>query len=172
MGNFLVHKWTAHSRNKRSQRTDLHVCCWRRTWLWNTGKIPSILHYRWFCWWIRLQNSRRKRGTLCSRVLFDVWIAFLSYKWLISFAIFEHFQNIRIFAGVSVSKSGEVIPTGVGRSCNWTPDPQQPPADEFVSFGAYQRTLTLVCENGDPGIVQWTPDAETPDTVYYQVNLK
>lgn len=78
-------------------------------------------------------------------------------------------QNIRIFAGVSVSKSGEVIPTGVGRLCNWTPDPQQPSADEFVSFGAYQRTLSLACDNGDPGIVQWTPDADTPDTVYYHV---
>lgn len=78
-------------------------------------------------------------------------------------------QNIRVFAGVSVSKTGEVIPTGVGRLCNWTPDPQQPSADEFVSFGAYQRTLSLACDNGDPGIVQWTPDANTPDTVYYQV---
>lgn len=64
---------------------------------------------------------------------------------------------------------GEIIPTGIGRLCNWTPDPQQPSADEFVSFGAYQRTLSLACDNGDPGIVQWTPDADTPDTVYYQV---
>ncbi|KAE9527613.1 hypothetical protein AGLY_012893, partial [Aphis glycines] len=79
----------------------------------------------------------------------------------------EERNNIRIFAGVSVSKSGEVIPTGIGRLCNWTPDPQQPSADEFVSFGAYQRTLSLACDNGDPGIVQWTPDADTPDTVYY-----
>ncbi|XP_060880277.1 protein Skeletor, isoforms B/C [Metopolophium dirhodum] len=80
----------------------------------------------------------------------------------------EERDNIRIFSGVSVSKSGEVIPTGTGRLCNWTPDPQQPSADEFVSFGAYQRTLSLACDNGDPGIVQWTPDADTPDTVYYQ----
>lgn len=80
----------------------------------------------------------------------------------------EERDNIRIFAGVSVSKSGEAIPTGIGRLCNWTPDPQQPSADEFVSFGAYQRTLSLACDNGDPGIVQWTPDVNTPDTVYYQ----
>lgn len=88
---------------------------------------------------------------------------------IVFFHSFRFSQNIRIFAGVSIGKSGQVIPTGVGRSCIWTPDPQQPPSDEFVSFGAYQRTLTLVCDNGDPGIVQWTPDAETPDTVYYQV---
>ncbi|XP_050429461.1 protein Skeletor, isoforms B/C-like [Adelges cooleyi] len=79
----------------------------------------------------------------------------------------EERANIRIFAGVSVSKTGEIVPTGIGRLCNWTPDPQQPSADEFVSFGAYQRTLSLSCDQGDPGIVQWTPDANTPDTVYY-----
>ncbi|VVC37406.1 DM13 domain,DOMON domain [Cinara cedri] len=80
----------------------------------------------------------------------------------------EEKENIQIYAGVSVSKLGDIIPTGIGRLCNWTPDPQQPSADEFVSFGAYQRTLSLACDNGDPGIVQWTPDADTPDTVYYQ----
>ena len=65
-----------------------------------------------------------------------------------------------------------MYPTGVGRLCNWTPDPKQPPADEFASFGAYQRTLTLECDEGEPGVVQWTPDKNTPDTVYYQVSNK
>ncbi|XP_050536003.1 protein Skeletor, isoforms B/C-like isoform X2 [Daktulosphaira vitifoliae] len=80
----------------------------------------------------------------------------------------EERENIHIFAGVSISKSGEIVPTGIGRLCNWTPDSQQPLADEFVSFGAYQRTLSLACDQGDPGIVQWTPDTNTPNTVYYQ----
>jgi len=78
-------------------------------------------------------------------------------------------QNVRIFAGVTTDKRGNVTPTGTGRLCNWTPDPAQPPADEFASFGAYQRTLTLVCDEGEPGVVTWTPDHNTPDTVYYQV---
>lgn len=64
------------------------------------------------------------------------------------------------------------MPTGTGRLCNWTPDPDQPSADEFASFGAYQRTLSLVCDHGDPGVVQWTPDEDTPDTVYYQVSTR
>lgn len=67
-----------------------------------------------------------------------------------------------------MNKQGEVVPTGVGRLCNWNPDPEQS-ADSFASFGAYQRTLTLVCDPGEPGVVQWTPDKDTPDTVYYQV---
>lgn len=56
----------------------------------------------------------------------------------------------------------------MGRICNWTPDQSGPTADEFPSFGAYQRSLTLKCDEGEPGIITWTPDSNTPDTVYYQ----
>lgn len=79
---------------------------------------------------------------------------------------------MNIYAGAELDKNGEVVPTGIGRLCNWTPDQEQPPADEFASFGAYQRTLTLVCDHGDPAVVRWTPDDQTPDTVYYQVMIK
>lgn len=78
------------------------------------------------------------------------------------------FQKISIYAGVQRSRDGKVLPTGVGRICNWTPDQSGPTADEFSSFGAYQRSLTLKCDEGDPGIITWTPDSNTPDTVYYQ----
>jgi len=78
---------------------------------------------------------------------------------------------VKIFAGVRRQR-GKVIPTGVGRLCNWVPDQNQPLADEFASFGAYQRTLVLECDHGEPGIVEWIPDENTPDTVYYQVIIK
>ncbi|KAI8422931.1 hypothetical protein MSG28_014034 [Choristoneura fumiferana] len=77
-------------------------------------------------------------------------------------------QDVKIFAGVRRARSGELVPTGVGRLCNWTPDKNGPEADEYPSFGAYQRSLTLVCEEGSPGVVTWIPDKNTPDTVYYQ----
>ncbi|KAJ8879027.1 hypothetical protein PR048_019633 [Dryococelus australis] len=77
--------------------------------------------------------------------------------------------EVRVFAGVKQTRRGP-IPMGTGRLCNWTPDPKQPPADEFASFGAYQRTLTLECDEGEPGVVQWTPDQNTPDVVYYQLS--
>ena len=32
----------------------------------------------------------------------------------------------------------------------------------------FQRSLTLDCKEGQPGIIQWTPDRDTPDLVYYQ----
>lgn len=60
------------------------------------------------------------------------------------------------------------MPTGVGRLCNWTPNLNGPSADTYPSFGAYQRSLTLKCDEGEPGIITWTPDRNTPDTVYYQ----
>lgn len=81
----------------------------------------------------------------------------------------KRMQGVEIYAGVRRLRSGELTPTGTGRLCNWTPDAGGPLADEFPSFGAYQRSLTLVCEEGSPGVVVWTPGPDTPDTVYYQV---
>lgn len=75
---------------------------------------------------------------------------------------------MKIFAGVRRQRNN-VIPTGVGRLCNWVHDQNKPEADEFATFGGFQRTLTLECDHGEPGIVEWTPDENTPDTVYYQV---
>ncbi|XP_050310336.1 protein Skeletor, isoforms B/C isoform X1 [Anthonomus grandis grandis] len=78
----------------------------------------------------------------------------------------EERKNITIFSGVSFDKTGEPVPTGTGRLCNWTPTGDIE-ADDFESFGAYQRHLELKCDNGEPGIIEWTPDDDTPDTVYY-----
>ncbi|XP_011646237.1 protein Skeletor, isoforms D/E isoform X2 [Pogonomyrmex barbatus] len=78
----------------------------------------------------------------------------------------EEKAKVKIFAGVNRQR-GKVIPTGVGRFCFWAPD-QNLNADDFATFGGYQRTLTLECDPGTPGVVQWTPDENTPDTVYYQ----
>ncbi|XP_048506172.1 protein Skeletor, isoforms B/C isoform X1 [Athalia rosae] len=79
----------------------------------------------------------------------------------------EEKANVTIYAGVERIR-GKTKLTGVGRFCYWTPD-QNVDSDDFSSFGAYQRTLTLKCDAGeDPGVVHWTPDKNTPDTVYYQ----
>lgn len=77
---------------------------------------------------------------------------------------------MRIFAGVKKGKNG-AVPTGIGRLCHWTHTGDSD-ADDFESFGAYQRTLELKCDQGEPGVIEWTPDKSTPDTVYYQVTLK
>ncbi|XP_067212523.1 protein Skeletor, isoforms B/C isoform X3 [Linepithema humile] len=79
----------------------------------------------------------------------------------------EEKAKVKIFAGVRRQRNN-VIPTGVGRLCNWIHDQNKPEADDFATFGGFQRTLTLECDHGEPGIVEWTPDENTPDTVYYQ----
>ncbi|XP_065351626.1 protein Skeletor, isoforms B/C-like isoform X2 [Cloeon dipterum] len=79
----------------------------------------------------------------------------------------EEKKAIKVFAGVKFDKRGRATPTGTGRFCNWTPSPDHA-ADDSPSFGAYQQTLKLECDEGEPGILQWTPDNNTPDTVYYQ----
>ena len=64
-------------------------------------------------------------------------------------------------------RGGGSEPTATGRLCEWKEDPSEP-ANKFKSFGGYQRSLTLQCQEGQPGIMQWTPDENTPDLVYYQ----
>lgn len=54
-----------------------------------------------------------------------------------------------IFAGVHRSRNGKVVPSGIGRLCNWTPNLNGPSADSYPSFGAYQRSLTLKCDEGE-----------------------
>ncbi|XP_044727067.1 protein Skeletor, isoforms D/E-like [Chrysoperla carnea] len=81
----------------------------------------------------------------------------------------EEKAKVQIFAGVTQTPTGEIVPTGVGRFCIWEtkPDVEIDP-DSFSSFGEYQRYLQLRCDPGIPGVITWTPDANTPDTVYYQ----
>lgn len=76
-------------------------------------------------------------------------------------------SRIKVLAGVEQDRDGNPVPTAYGRLCEWKEDPNKP-ANDFTSFGAYQRTLQLDCQEGQPGILQWTPDVNTPDTVYYQ----
>lgn len=75
-------------------------------------------------------------------------------------------RKSQVFAGVKRSR-GRSEPTAIGRLCEWKEDTRKP-SHFFNSFGAYQRSLSLNCEEGQPGILQWTPDRNTPDLVYYQ----
>jgi len=57
----------------------------------------------------------------------------------------------------------------VGRYCEYM-NVAGDRSNEFTSFEQYMGTLTLECDDGQPGTFTWTPDENTPDTVYYQVN--
>ena len=86
-----------------------------------------------------------------------------------SYGTLNVFQAVRVFAGHGLDGNGDYAPTATGRLCRWTEGEQ--PADSFASYGAYQRSLSLHCDDGHPGILHWTPDENTPDLVYYQVSL-
>lgn len=58
----------------------------------------------------------------------------------------------------------------VGRFCEYR-NTAGDRSGEFTSFDQYVDTLTLGCDVGIPGTFTWTPDENTPDIVYYQVNL-
>jgi len=73
-------------------------------------------------------------------------------------------QAVRVFAGVSVSASGNPTPTATGRLCEY----QRRASGTSASFAEYQRTLDLQCQPGEPGVLTWVPDDATPDLVYYQ----
>lgn len=43
---------------------------------------------------------------------------------------------------------------------------------EMETFEEYKKTLRLVCEPGEPAILNWTVPLDAPDTLYYQVTKK
>ena len=59
----------------------------------------------------------------------------------------------------------------VGPLCMYEEGPSSASTREDCSttFADYFATLQQVCEAGQPGVLQWTPDMNTSDTVYYQV---
>ena len=58
------------------------------------------------------------------------------------------FSTLKVFAGVEQTRFGGVVPSATGRLCEWKEDDKQP-ANFFTSFGAYQRSLSLFCQEGE-----------------------
>ena len=56
-------------------------------------------------------------------------------------------RRSRVFAGVEQTRFGGAVPSATGRLCEWKEDEKQP-ANFFTSFGAYQRSLSLFCQEG------------------------
>jgi len=67
----------------------------------------------------------------------------------IAFILFA-LQAVKVFAGVSYDESGKSIPTTTGRLCQWMENDKQP-SESFTSYGAYQRSLSLRCDEGHSG---------------------
>lgn len=78
----------------------------------------------------------------------------------------------RVFGGVGITSNGTILPTAEGRMCEWKITPKtniHDIAGTYPRFEDFQKTLLLDCDtSGRPGIIKFTPDQSTPDTLYYQ----
>ncbi|XP_022665167.1 protein Skeletor, isoforms B/C-like isoform X2 [Varroa destructor] len=72
----------------------------------------------------------------------------------------------KVYAGIDISPEGKVTPA-TGRYCEWKHKTIDL-AEEVDTFEEYKATLRLQCDPGQPGTFFWTPDGNTPNTVYYQ----
>lgn len=81
----------------------------------------------------------------------------------------EERSQQKIFAGAALRSDGQIVPTAEGRLCEWKPtDLKSSNPESFSDFFSFQRSLNLQCLAGKSALIRWTPDSNTPDTVYYQ----
>lgn len=81
----------------------------------------------------------------------------------------EERMRERLFAGVALRPDGQFVPTAEGRLCEWRQtNLTQTNPDLYQTFSAYQRSLKLDCSAGQAGVLKFTPDSSTPDSIYYQ----
>ncbi|XP_054714140.1 protein Skeletor, isoforms B/C-like [Uloborus diversus] len=76
-------------------------------------------------------------------------------------------SNHTVYAGIFVDASAKIVPTGVGRYCEWK-HKSIDKSEESETFEEFKNTLRLDCRDGHPGMFFWVPDENTPDLVYYQ----
>ena len=81
-----------------------------------------------------------------------------------------HAQSESVYSGVGQDRDGNPVPGLMGRLCRWS---SSRPAATFASYEDFHDSLNLDCpEKGRPGTVRFTPNANMPDTIYYQVSMK
>ena len=83
----------------------------------------------------------------------------------------EDRKKIAVYAGIEFDRKGRPAPTAAGRLCLWSypVDFDQRKTDStFHTFLQFRSSLNYSCERGSPALLHWTPNASTPDVVYYQ----
>lgn len=77
-------------------------------------------------------------------------------------------SKVTVLAGVEFTRRGRPRPTAVGPLClSKHNDRDRRLDDDFTSFRKFNRSLIHVCEPGDGGILEITPNSSWPDFVYY-----
>lgn len=74
-------------------------------------------------------------------------------------------EEVTVYAGINAA--GNPTSNSKGTFCDLQQTPGNTP-ERFTTFNEYFSTLTLRCpNNAQPGVLRWTPDANTPDNLYY-----
>ncbi|XP_066581893.1 protein Skeletor, isoforms B/C [Prorops nasuta] len=77
-------------------------------------------------------------------------------------------SNVRVLAGVEFTRRGRPRPTAVGPLCLSKHNGRDRRLDDdFPTFKKFNRTLIQICEPGEGGILEVTPNSSWPDIVYY-----
>lgn len=72
-------------------------------------------------------------------------------------------------AGVEFTRRGRPKPTAAGPLClgRHADTSDRRLDDRFQTFKKFNRSLIWTCEQGDPAILEVTPNSSWPDVVYY-----
>ncbi|KAG7191121.1 hypothetical protein KM043_007153 [Ampulex compressa] len=77
-------------------------------------------------------------------------------------------SKVRVLAGVEFTRRGRPRPTAVGPLClSKHSGRDRRLDDDFPSFRKFNRSLIQVCESGEAGVLEVTPNSSWPDMVYY-----
>ncbi|XP_055306953.1 protein Skeletor, isoforms B/C isoform X1 [Sitodiplosis mosellana] len=76
-------------------------------------------------------------------------------------------QRTHNYAGTAKDSQGYIYPTAAGRYCEWEHLAVDKSA-ESETFEDYKKTLRLVCEDGNPFVLNWTVPEDAPEELYYQ----
>ncbi|XP_068898664.1 protein Skeletor, isoforms B/C [Tenebrio molitor] len=78
-------------------------------------------------------------------------------------------SKVRVLTGVEYSRRGRPRPTAAGPLClaKHKDLTDRRLDDDFPSFRKFNRSLIYTCEEGDPGVLEFTPNTSWPDVVYY-----
>lgn len=93
-------------------------------------------------------------------------------------------KQYQVYAGIEFDRKLRASPTSAGRLCAWRIpagnssreigsrrkyfDKRRADTNRFQTFVQYRNVLEYQCEPGNAALLQWTPNASTPDIVYYQ----
>jgi len=133
-------------------------------WYINGLLIPEIWMKRGFTYAIKIQGGNNPH----SAELYNPFIITDEPHGGLERRSEENVGQVRVLAGVQYTLRGQPRPTSAGPLCLARHNGvDRRLDDDFTTFREFNKSLTVVCEPGDPAILEVTPNSTWPDIVYY-----